>query len=170
MKRPDFETVYEENFKYVYNFIYMRVLHRETAEDLTSETFMNAFKSFDRYDPGIASVRTWLCSIAQHAVLMQLRKASTRREMVTDELPENASEDVMDTSVYDINREAEHILSKLNDEERELISMRLAADLSFKEIAGILDTTEKAAAERYRRIVIKCRKFTTGRSMDDFIG
>ncbi|WP_026495097.1 RNA polymerase sigma factor [Butyrivibrio sp. WCD3002] len=164
-----FEDVYKDNFRYVYNFIYMKVLHKEAAEDLTSETFTSALKSWDKYDPEIASVRTWLCSIALHAVGMQNRKASTQREVATDTIPETPSEDSIDVSVFAINREAERILSNLNDDERYLVSLRLNAELSFKEIAQVLDTNEKAAAERYRRVIIKCRKFTEGRSMDDFI-
>ncbi len=169
VSKVSFEEVYSENFKYVYNFIYMKVLHKELAEDLTSETFTNAFNSYDRFDPSIASARTWLCSIALHAVGMQYRKASTQREISTDTLPETPTEDTMDVSAYAINREAERILSNLSDEERYLVALRLNAELSFKEIAQVLDTNEKAAAERYRRVIIKCRKFTEGKSMDDFI-
>jgi len=164
-----FEEVYEENFKYIYNLIYMRVLHKETAEDLTSETFTNALKSYNRYDPAIASVRTWLCSIAINVVNMQARKASTQREVATDTIPESMQEDNDTISVYEINKEARRILSNLNEEERHLIALRLQGELSFKEIADILGTNEKAAAERYRRIIIKCRKYTDGKSMDDFI-
>ncbi|MCR4903241.1 MAG: sigma-70 family RNA polymerase sigma factor [Butyrivibrio sp.] len=164
-----FEQVYEENFKYIYNFIYMRVLHKETAEDLTSETFTNAFRSYDRFDPSIASVRTWLCSIAQHTVGMQLRKASTQREVTTDVIPESSREDEDTLAVYEINREAERILSNLTDEERYIVALRLQGELSFKEIADILGINEKAASERYRRVIIKCRKYTDGKSMDDFM-
>ena len=164
-----FEQVYEDNFKYIYNYIYMKVLHKETAEDLTSDTFTSALNSFDRYDPEVAGVRTWLCSIATHAIGMQRRKASTQRELATDELPETAAEDAYEDSQYDINREAEEILSHLSDDERQLVALRLNAELSFKEIAEVLGTNEKAAAERYRRVIIKCRKFTNGLSMADFI-
>ncbi|MBE5860743.1 MAG: sigma-70 family RNA polymerase sigma factor [Butyrivibrio sp.] len=165
-----FEIVYEENFKYIYNFIYMRVLHKETCEDLTSETFTNAFKSYESYDPSKASIRTWLCAIALNTILMLKRKASTRNEIASDTLPENPYNEEMEYLYqYDINREAENILSHLSGDEREIISLRLAAELSFKEIAEVLNTTEKAAAERYRRIIIKCRKYTSGKSMDDFL-
>ncbi len=167
--KADFEVVYEDNFKYVYNFIYMKVLHRETAEDLTSETFTNAFKSYDRYDPQIASVRTWLCSIALHAIGMQIRKASTQREILADTLPETPTESEDTVSVFAINREAERILSLLDENERHILALRLSAELSYKEIADLMNISEKAASERYRRVIIKCRKFTQGKSMEDFI-
>ena len=68
-----------------------------------------------------------------------------------------------------INREAERILSALSDKERELISLRLAAQLSFKEIADMLGTTEKGATERYRRLINKCRKITAGTEKEDLL-
>ncbi|MCR4763556.1 MAG: sigma-70 family RNA polymerase sigma factor [Lachnospiraceae bacterium] len=170
-EKEDFAEVYEKNFKYVYNVVYMRVLHRETAEDITGEVFVKAWQNYDRYDPSIASVVTWLCAIANNEVKMHIRKASTSREFVTDELPETETADEAEeqTVLWAINREAERILSAVTDADRELLSMRLAADLSFKEVAAILGISEKAANERYRRTIERCRKLTEGKSMEDFL-
>ena len=76
-EKLNFEEVYEQNFRYVYNVVYMRVMHRETAEDITSEVFVKAWKNYDRFDPEIATPVTWLCAIANNEVKMYLRKAST---------------------------------------------------------------------------------------------
>ena len=102
---------------------------------------------------------------------MYLRKASTTREIASDSLPEVEQENEAEkrTAAWAVNREAERILATLSEEERALISMRLAADLSFKEIAEVLGTTEKAATERYRRLLKKCRKLTEGEKLEDFL-
>ena len=170
-EKPDFAQVYEDNFRYVYNVVYMRVMHREIAEDITGEVFTKAFSSYGRYDPSIASPATWLCAIANNEVKSYLRKASTSREIASDELPETETDDGEEerTSAWAVNREAERILSNLSNSERELLSLRLAADLSFKEVAEVLGINEKAATERYRRILKKCRKFTEGKSLSDFV-
>ena len=166
-----FEEIYDQNFRYVYNVIYMRVLHRETAEDLTAETFTKAFKNFMNYDPERAQPVTWLCAIAINEVKSYFRKASTSREVATDELPEVPVEEEEEGRVRTmaINREAERILSALSDKERELVSLRLSAQLSFKEIAEMLGTTEKGATERYRRLINKCRKITEGTEKEDLL-
>ena len=57
-EKTAFEEVYEQNFKYVYNVVYMRVMHKETAEDITGDVFVKAWKNYERYDPEIASVLT----------------------------------------------------------------------------------------------------------------
>ena len=36
--KPDFAEVYEQEYSYVYNYIYMQVMHRENTEDLVSDT------------------------------------------------------------------------------------------------------------------------------------
>ena len=169
-EKTAFEEVYEQNFKYVYNVVYMRVMHKETAEDITGDVFVKAWKNYERYDPEIASVLTWLCAIAVNEVKMYARKASTSREFASEELPETSTEDEaeVNTSAMAINREADRILRQLEDKDRELLSLRLAAELSFAEIAEILGTSQKAATERYRRLIIRCRKLTEARSMADF--
>ena len=61
--KPDFAEVYEQEYSYVYNYIYMQVMHRENTEDLVSDIFMRAMSHYDSFDPSKASVRTWLCTI-----------------------------------------------------------------------------------------------------------
>ncbi len=170
-EKPDFAQVYEDNFRYVYNVIYMRVMHKETAEDITGDVFVKAYSNYGRYDPQIASPVTWLCAIANNEVKSYLRKASTSREISSDELPEveTANEAEERTAAWAVNREAERILSFLDEEERELLSLRIAADLPFKQVAELLDISEKAATERFRRLMKKCRKYTEGKELADFI-
>ncbi len=169
-EKLNFEEVYEQNFRYVYNVVYMRVMHRETAEDITSEVFVKAWKNYDRFDPEIATPVTWLCAIANNEVKMYLRKASTANEIASDNIPELETEDEaeMTTSTLAINREAERILSMLDQRDRDLLSLRLAAQLSFAEIAQIMEISQKAATERYRRLIKRCQKMTEGKSMSDF--
>lgn len=161
----DFSMVYEENFKYIYNFVYMHVLHKETAEDVTSDTFMKALDAYDRYDPELAAVRTWLCTIARNTIINRQTSAAVRYEQASDELPEpveNDNDPIGDhLKQYSINREVENILSKLTQDERELISMRYGADIPVKDIADILGIAPKACTERIRRLLAKCRKYSS---------
>jgi len=68
-----------------------------------------------------------------------------------------------------VNAEAQAILSKLNDSERELISMIYFQNLSNPEIGEILGINAKAVSERHRRLLAKCRKLETGKSLSDFL-
>lgn len=165
--KTSFEMVYEENFSYVYNFVYMRVMHRETAEDITSQVFLNALSHYDSFDPDKASARTWLCTIARNTVINHV-KSGRSQEIPTEELPETPIEDDYGLRQMEINKEARRILIHLTEEERDLLALRYSLEMPVKDIAEMYGIDPKAMTERYRRLLTKCRKYTEGSSMADY--
>ena len=105
-------------------------------------------------------IKRWLCLFLTAVMLMSLFPAAYAAE--------TEDEAEITTSTMAINREAERILSMLDQKDRDLLSLRLAAQLSFAEIAEIMEISQKAATERYRRLLNRCRKLTEGKSMSDF--
>ena len=45
--KQKFEDIYDQNYSYVYNYIYMQVLHRQNTEDIVSDVFMKAYTHYD---------------------------------------------------------------------------------------------------------------------------
>ena len=172
--RSQFETVYRENFKYIYNYIYMRVLHRETAEDLCSKAFLNACAHFDSFElkkEGMAGVRNWLCRIARNCVIDHIRSKANTSTVLTDELPEIPATEDDQLSKRAINEELKRLLSMISDDEREIISMRFYLEMKVKNISEILGITENAASHRIVRTLEKLRKIEerSGNRFSDFI-
>ena len=64
-----FERTYREYFPKIYNYIFYRLLSREDTEDVVSVIFMKAARSAETFDESRASLRTWLCRIAQNALI-----------------------------------------------------------------------------------------------------
>lgn len=58
----EMEQLYKEHSDRVYSYIYFLVRHRESAEDLTQETFYKAYKGLDTFNKQ-ASTATWLLKI-----------------------------------------------------------------------------------------------------------
>ena len=169
IKRP-FEEVYDEHFSYVYNLIYMHLLHLEKAEDLTSETFIKAYAAYDRYDPDLASERTWLCTIANRLLINHYRSAERNRaDLVGDEvLNVIPDEDETLESVTDgANETVKALLARLTDEERHLLIMRYYQDAKNPEIAERLGINPKAVSERCRRLMVKCRRIMDELGLSD---
>jgi RNA polymerase sigma-70 factor (ECF subfamily) len=65
----DFDAIYREQMRLLYAFVAYRVGNRFVAEDITSQAFEKAWKSRDSYDPGRASISSWLFTIARNCVI-----------------------------------------------------------------------------------------------------
>ncbi len=63
----DFEAAFQQHFPPVYRFIARRV-GPALAEDLAAETFATAYRRRATFDPGRASLRSWLYGIAANLV------------------------------------------------------------------------------------------------------
>lgn len=158
-----FEEAYENYYDLVYKSIYMRLLNREDTEDVVQETFIKAMKAWDRFDPSKAKVSTWLCTIAKNTMLNSIRGNKKHTNASFDELRESGFDPGQDdkellslTDSY--AQEAYEILVQLKDSDRELLSLRYAEELSYKEIAANLGSNDKAIAKRVERLLGKCRE------------
>ena len=158
VKKPDFEQVYLDNYSYIYNYVYMRLLHRENTEDIVSNVFTKAMVHYESYDNTRSNVRTWLCNIAKNTVTDFYRLKSNQPHVDIDDITEPGVDDEFDLLQDDINRRLYRILSYLTDSERDFLAMRYQAGMSNEEIGNTLGIQAKAVSERYRRLLKKCRE------------
>lgn len=170
-KRP-LQEVYEDYFSYIYNMMYMHVLNRETAEDLTSEVFMKAFSTYAQYDPKRAGEKTWLSTIANHLLIDHYRSRSANKsDLVEDEvLTAIPCEDADMERICDTANDAVRVLmSELDPQERHLLEMRYYMDMKNPEIGEVLGINAKAVSERIRRLTEKCRKIAEARHIQEWL-
>ena len=169
MSKISFEEAYNDNFSYVYNFLYAHAMHKEITEDLTSQTFLKAFEHFDSYDPERSSIRTWLCRIARNLMIDYFRANPAKRQVALEDAEELIHVDDYQVLKDPANREVYRLLSLLDPDERELISMRYFMDMSVSDIADTLGITLNAASKRIRRILSKCNDLIEADSLDELI-
>ncbi|WDL98766.1 RNA polymerase sigma factor [Alicyclobacillus sp. ALC3] len=133
----------EDYYEDVYRWCLRYAGNPHDAADLTQETFTSAFRHFEQFR-GDSSVRTWLLTIATRAFLRSRRQAHWRWR----------SHDVIDleTWVDPGNTEDEAILRweqsriwdwvrELPDKERVAISLFYGEELSYQEVATVMDAT-----------------------------
>ncbi len=157
----DFETVYRQYHKNVYNYIYGQVLHRETAEDLAADVFVAVAANLSQFDPSHGNLKAWIFTIARNLTLNYRLRASTRLEEIREKLPEryaDASGTWDDSLREPENVKAERILAKLSGEERRFLELRYVLGLSNEQIGHIVGATADAVSQRYHRLLAKCRK------------
>lgn len=167
--KPDFAEVYERDYSYVYNYIYMQVMHRENTEDLVSDVFMKAMAHYDGFDPAKASTRTWLCTIARNCLIDYFRKNGRRKTENLEDAPEPSAVDEYEILKNPINKEVYRLLEQLSPEERELLTMIYVQELKNPQIGEILGINAKAVSERHRRLLAKLRAMEAGRESGDFL-
>ena len=87
-QREAFGQLYARYRPAVYRFVRGKVGDHALAEDLTSETFVRAWRGIGSVTEQQADPGAWLCTIARNLVLDHAKSARTRRERITAEVPE----------------------------------------------------------------------------------
>lgn len=128
------------------------MLGPQEAPDAWSETFLSALKAYPdlRAD---SNVRGWLVTIAHRKAIDQIRVAR-RVAVPTDTLPEVASQD--DMSLGDAELSA--ALQRLTPKQCGAIVYRYLADLSYAEVAALLECSEAAARKSASDGIANLRK------------
>ena len=127
-----------------------RFVGPDEAEDVLQRTFLDVWRSADRYEPR-QRFSSWLFTIAHHRAVDTVRK---RRAQVVDveTLRGLVGEDGRDTAQrYADAAEVRAALGRLPDHEREVLRLAYYKDLTQREIATRLDVpigTVKARASR----------------------
>ncbi len=150
-ERAAFGVVYDAYVERVYAFLFYKTYHRETAEDLTSQTFMKAMEHIGDYDPRKGKFSSWLYRIAQNTFIDHYRARKLTVSM--DEVFELAAKGSLMKDVeakFDLAR-VQAYLGSLDAETRDLIQMRVWQDLSYAEIAEIVGKNEGAVKMAFSR-------------------
>lgn len=146
----DMEQVYKQYFETVNKYLFCLTHDSNISEELTQETFYKAIKKIGTYR-GDCKMAVWLCQIAKNLWYDYCRK--NKRIVNEDQMPEMISIDTTEEQV--ISRQEKILLyqkmQKLDKETREVIYLRITGELSFKEIATILNKTENWARVTFYR-------------------
>ena len=147
-----FGAVYEELKMPVFVAVYRIVQNREAAEDVTHDVFIKIFTCASRE---IKNPKAWVFKMARNAALDLLRKKQT--EQLRDE---TAADDTIDADLTRIGIES--AMSKLSNEEREILTLHINADLPFKEISDITGLSLPSVYRRYRKALSKLKNELNG--------
>lgn len=159
----DMEQIYRQHFHTVYRYLHCLTGRNDSlAEELCQETFYQAVKSVHRYR-GECTMSTWLCQIARHVWLHELRKKYRRNEISLEASIEQNPEDFFFHYLVSKSNTETTVLNHLHSREtldamhiletnvRQVLLYRLVGELSFKEIGIILGQTENWARVTFFR-------------------
>ena len=150
----------------IYNFIYSKVFDRDTAEDIFQETFIKVIKTLKR---GVYNEEgkflPWVMRIAHNLVIDYFRKNNRIPtfdnneeydifQLTSDGSP-TAERSMIDEQVVE---DLQKLIVELPDDQKDVLTMRLYKDMSFKEIAETTGVSINTALGRMRYAIINLRK------------
>lgn len=149
------EELYSNYFHDVYLYLKSLSKNDETAEEITQETFFKAMKSVSSFR-GDCDIRVWLCQIAKNLYFSHCKKNNrfTGEELSID-LPDSrvSVEDSLEDAQQTM--EIHKILHKMGEPHKEVFTLRVFGELSFRQIGDIFGKTESWARVTFHRAKVK---------------
>lgn len=155
----DIEKLYQTYYMDVYSYIMTLIKDASLSEELTQEVFYRAMKSEFH---GKSSELTWLCAIAKNLCTDEFRKR--KKEAVLDEQTADAADHPNHTNIeHTVISKMENLqihiaLHQLEEPYREVFSLRVFGELSFKDIGMVFGKTENWARVTYHRGKLKLQE------------
>ncbi len=149
------EELYKNYFHDVFLYIRSLSADEQLAEDITQETFFKAMKSVDSFR-GDCDIRVWLCQIAKNLLFTHSKKS---KRLTNEEIPEtvpDASAPIEDM-IADTQQSMEihKVLHTLTEPYKEVFTLRVFGELSFRQIGDIFGKTESWARVTFHRAKLK---------------
>lgn len=150
--------LYNHYFERIYRFIFYRVSHKETAEDLTEDVFVKLFAKLKTLEQS-AAFEGWLFQIARNQVIDYYRK---KKQTVSLEEIENTLE-YESNIIETVNLQTEQkiflkLLKKLSDEQQQVIKLKFIEDLDNAVIANMIGKSEGAIRVIQHRAIAKLKE------------
>jgi RNA polymerase sigma-70 factor (ECF subfamily) len=161
-KDKAFEKLYKKYERPLYSFIYRFVGSRESAEDVFQQTWLKVIGALENYDER-GKFGSWLFGIANNASLDLVRKKSTdkRDDYASEEMDHLPHKEMIpDESIIHKEQSAllENGIETLPWEQKQVVLLRVYAEMSFKEIAVMIDAPLNTVIGRMHYAVKNLRK------------
>jgi RNA polymerase sigma-70 factor (ECF subfamily) len=153
----NFGFLYEKYIRAIYDFVYYKTHHKQTAEDLVSTVFMKALEKIGSFDFDKGTFQAWLYQIARNTVIDHYR--TQKQDKNIDDVWDLSSKDDMarNMEVRGGLAQIEKYIKNLDSEQRDIIIMRIWQGMSHAEIAEALGKSEASVKMTYSRTIRKLR-------------
>jgi RNA polymerase sigma-70 factor (ECF subfamily) len=165
-----FEDLYRAHLRDVYSYSYYRIGNHHDAEDLTEQTFLQAYRHFERarLESEGRPLRPWLIRIAHNLASNYHRDRSRKPTAALDNIepPVHPHGTERVAEGRERLREVMEGLTHLPEDRREALIMRFALDMSNREIARALGRTDGATKVLIHRSIKQLEEELASREGD----
>jgi len=167
----EFAELYRAHVRDVYSYAYYRVGNHHDAEDLTEQTFLQAYRHFERAqrESDGRPLRPWLIRIAHNLAANLYRDRSRKPQAPIDEtttpIPALHTTEELVEGRDELGRVIEGI-NELPDDRREALIMRFALGMDNREIARALGRSDGATKVLIHRAIRQLESIVTSAQAD----
>jgi RNA polymerase sigma-70 factor (ECF subfamily) len=152
-----FTDLYRAHLRDIYSYAYYRIGNHHDAEDLTEQTFLQAYRHFERArrEADGRPLRPWLIRIAHNLAANYYRDRARKPQAQLEEAA-IVSDAHRTDDLVEGREELQHVLAgvaSLPEDRREALIMRFALDMDNREIARALGRSEGATKVLIHRAI-----------------
>lgn len=140
----------------IYSYIYRRTGNESLAEDLTAQVFLKMLEAIRSDKAWHSSFSGWLYRIAHNAVIDYYRQRDRQQQVSLEDTLTTTASDHNPVVMAEASVDAERLriaISRLTEEQAEVITLRFLEGYSISEVAEMLDKTEGSIkALQYRAV------------------
>jgi RNA polymerase sigma-70 factor, ECF subfamily len=153
----EFSELYQAHLRDVYSYAYYRVGNHHDAEDLTEQTFLQAYRHFDRAqrESHGRPLRPWLIRIAHNLAANLYRDRSRKPSLAIDDTSELTAAHTTEELVEGRDELARVLegVQRLPEDRREALIMRFALGMDNREIARAMGRSDGATKVLIHRAI-----------------
>ncbi len=142
------EEFVRKNYLDIYRYLYHRVSNASDAQDLTQDTFLRYLEHVDTTELKTKG-RAYLFTIARNVSNDFYRTRRLDTQPITPELEETLSDD--NTCAEQTATDFDTLVAKLDEKQREVLSLKYAQGFGINEIAEITSSSRFAVRRRIQR-------------------
>jgi RNA polymerase sigma-70 factor (ECF subfamily) len=122
----------------------------DDAADAVHDAFVKVFRKPEAYDKNKGPLTPWFLRVVRNQCLDLIRRRRPTEDTV-DELSDSAPGPEASLEVIQRDQELQNALTKLSSGQREIIVLRDYMDLSYAEIADVLEIAQGTVMSRLHR-------------------
>lgn len=138
-------AIYDAYKQKVQRYLYYRIGHAQTAEDLTTEVFLRVIENLADYRFQDVPFQAWVFQIARNLAVDHFRRQRVRNHLPLDHtLPANGDGPDAIAARSVTAEQLSGALQNLTDGQRDVIVMRFISEMPIADVAQALDKSESA--------------------------
>lgn len=150
-QEPAFVELYDQFGETLFAYVASRVADQNAAKDIIQDVFARLIR-YHRHFKRVENLKAYLFQVARNEISRwAARKPVNTKETDADDMSaESSAESELEQRDW-----IRATLAQLDEQDREILSLKIFSELTFKELATVMDMPAATVATRYRRAIKK---------------